>query len=190
MLEFVLIIFGILALVAFLGAKIGYRKGARAAAEIADVFRQKITSSDNDLKGLSDLLARRSMLTDGSLREVADELRHAAWSEGWTAQARFSEPKPEEASVVMKREELHDIAWLADYGLRVWTSPGNPSFRSGERLTYEKAQGLADVLDTFERRIVDLVREPEDEKERRFETANDRMTRIFLAYDFGRYTAL
>ena len=42
MLELLLIVFGVSALVAFLGGKLGYRMGAkRGAAEIADFFRHK-----------------------------------------------------------------------------------------------------------------------------------------------------
>jgi hypothetical protein len=68
LLELSLIVFGVWAIVAFLGGKAGYRMGAkRAAAEIADFFLHEITSSNNDLKSIPALLARRSMLTDGSL---------------------------------------------------------------------------------------------------------------------------
>ena len=68
----------------------------RAAADIADFFRHKITSSDNDLKSIPALVARRSMLTDGSLKQIANKLHFAAWNEGMATQARFTAPKTEE----------------------------------------------------------------------------------------------
>jgi hypothetical protein len=68
MLELSLIVFGVCSLVAFLGGMVGYHMGTkRAATEIADFFRREITSSDNDLKTIPALLARRSMLADESL---------------------------------------------------------------------------------------------------------------------------
>ncbi len=184
MLELSLIVLGVCLLVAFLGGKVGYRMGAkRAAADIADFFRHKITSSDNDLKSIPALVARRSMLTDGSLKQIANKLHFAAWNEGMATQARFTAPKTEESQITMNRTELEDVAWLADYGLRVWIAPGDPPFRNGERLTYEKAQALADVLGTFERKIaLGFTSETEDEKERRFTISLNRMQRVWLAY--------
>jgi hypothetical protein len=88
LLELSLIVFGVWAIVAFLGGKAGYRMGAkRAAAEIADFFLHEITSSNNDLKSIPALLARRSMLTDGSLSQIAKKLHFAAWNEGVAAGA-------------------------------------------------------------------------------------------------------
>ena len=185
MLELSLIVFGVWALVAFLGGRVGYRMGAkRAAAEIADFFRHEITSSDNDLKSVPALLARRSMLTDGSLRQIANKLHFAAWNEGMAAAARFiREPKTEESSITMNRKELEDVAWLADTGLRIWISPADQPLRYGERLTYEKAEALANVLGTFERKIAfGFTRESEDEKERRFTSSLNRLQRVWGAY--------
>jgi hypothetical protein len=184
MLELSLIVFGVWAIVAFLSGKLGYRMGAkRAAAEIADFFRHEITSSDNDLKSIPALLARPSMLTDGSLSQIANKLHFAAWNEGVAADARFREPKTGESSITMNRTELEDVAWLADAGFRVWISPGEVPFRDGERLTYEKAEALANVLGTFERKIaIGSTRETEDEKERRFTTSLKRMQRFWRAY--------
>jgi hypothetical protein len=80
MLELSLIVFGICSLAAFFGGKVGYHIGTkRAATEIADFFCREITSSDNDLKTIPALLARRSMLADKSLREIASKLHVAAW---------------------------------------------------------------------------------------------------------------
>jgi len=184
MLELSLIVFGVCSLTAFLGGKVGYRMGTeRAATEIADFFCHKITSSDNDLKSIPALLARRSMLTDGALREIANKLHFAAWNQGMADEARLSEPEAEESQVTMKRTQLEDVAWLADYGLRVWTAPGDVPLRCGERLTYEKAEALANILETFERKIAPgLTRETDEEKKRRFTTSLNRMQRVWLAY--------
>jgi hypothetical protein len=184
MLELSLIVFGVWALVAFLGGKVGYRMGAkRAAAEITDFFRHQITSSDNDLKSIPALLARRSMLTDGSLSQIANKLHFAAWNEGMAVGTHFWDPKMEESSITMNRKELEDVAWLADAGFQVWISPGEVPFRHGESLTYEKAEALANVLGTFERKIaLGFTRETEDEKEGRFTTSLNRMQRVWKAY--------
>jgi len=67
MLELSLIAFGGSALAAFLGGKVGYRMGAkRVVAATTDFFRHQIKSSDNDLKSIPALLARRSMLASKS----------------------------------------------------------------------------------------------------------------------------
>jgi hypothetical protein len=80
-------------------------------------------------------------------------------------------------------EITSDVAWLADAGFQVWISPGGVPFRNGERLTYEKAEALANVLGTFERKIAfGFMRETEDEKERRFTTSLNRMQRYWRAY--------
>jgi len=86
-------------------------------------------------------------------------------------QAHIGAPKGDESSVTMKTTEFEDVAWLADSGLRVWISPHDERLRRGERLTYEKAETLANLLDKFERRIVpELLIEPESERESRFAT--------------------
>jgi hypothetical protein len=62
-------------------------------------------------------------------------------------QARFTEDG--KSQVIMKRTELEDVAWLADYGLRVWIAPGDAPLRCGEKLTYEKAQALGRYAGDF-----------------------------------------
>jgi len=97
--------------------------------------------------------------------------------------AGFREPKTEESSITMNRKELEDVAWLADTGLRIWISPADQPLRYGERLTYEKAEALANVLGTFERKIAfGFTRESEDEKERRFTSSLNRLQRVWGAY--------
>jgi hypothetical protein len=52
-----------------------------------------------------------------------------------------------------------------------------------EKLTYEKAQAIADVLGTFERKIaLGFRRETEDETERRFTISLNRTQRVWSAY--------
>jgi hypothetical protein len=175
MLEFLLVVFGILALVAFVGGKVGYRMGAsmgakRAATEIADVFRREIPSDDNDLKSVPALLADRSLLAGEGLLQIAKRLHFAAFNDGMTEQARISEPKQEESLVVMKTTELEDIARLANIGFR------KELFRSGERMTRKRAEDLHFMLDEFERCIApSLLRETEEEKERRFRSSHNRL---------------
>ena len=184
MLELLLIVFGVSALVAFLAGKLGYGMGAKhAAAEIADFFRHEIKSSDNDLKSIPALLARRSMLADGTLRQIANTLYFATWNEGMAKQGHFRQPKTEDSQITMNRAELEDVSWLADTGLGVWISSADQPLRYGERLTYEKAKALANVLGTFERKIAfGFTRETEDEKERRFTMSLNRMQRVWSAY--------
>ena len=184
MLELSLIVFGVSAFAAFLGGKVGYRMGAkRVAAAITDFFRHQIKSSDNDLKSIPALLARRSMLADGTLRQIANKLHFAAWNEGMAEGGRFRQPQTEESQVTMNRTELEDVAWLADTGLRVWISPADQPLRYGERLSYEKAGALANVLGTFERKIaLGFTRETEDDKERRFTISLNRTQRVWSAY--------
>jgi len=184
MLELSLIVFGVSALAAFLGGKVGYRMGAkRVAAAITDFFRHQIKSSDNDLKSIPALLVRRSMLADGTLQQIANKLHFAAWNEGMAEGGRFRQPQTEESQVTMNRTELEDVAWLADTGLRVWISPADQPLRYGERLSYEKAGALANVLGTFERKIaLGFTRETEDDKERRFTISLNRTQRVWSAY--------
>jgi hypothetical protein len=171
--EFSIIVLGVLALAAFVDGKVGYRMGEKAATtKISDYFCYEIKSTDNELNSIPALLVRRTMHNDGSIRKIAEKLHFAAFNEGMAAQSRMNEPKPDESAVMMNRNQLEDIAWLADTGLQVWISPGDQPFRCGERLDYEKAEALANTVETFERRIVpNLLGEAEDEQERRFTTA-------------------
>jgi hypothetical protein len=86
----------------------------------------------------------------------------------------------------MSRDDLNSIAWLADYGLRVWTMPRDNGIRSGERLSKERADKMTSALDTFERRIAPLLSETEEEKQRdeyRFFSSEDRMKRMWEYYE-------
>jgi hypothetical protein len=161
------------------GGWVGYRRGAHfAASEIARVFQYKVVSTDNDLEGVPKLLARPSLAADGSLRKIADKLHFAAWNEGMETEARSSAPKHDEAAVTMPKKDLGHVAWLADLGFRAWIS--DPS---EERPPYEEAERVANVLETFERRIVpNLLAEAPEEKECRFTAAENRTHRLWRVY--------
>ena len=135
----VLIVFGVLALVAFLGAIVGYYIGARhAAAEITTFFRRMIPSASNNyFDSITALLVRRLMLTDVSLWQIAYRLYWVA-----AEQARFSEPKPA-CSMIMKRAD-DGVALLADTGFRVWHAP----FRAADLLKELQARGYRIVPET------------------------------------------
>jgi hypothetical protein len=102
--------------------------------------------------------------------------------EGEMIQANISKPKPNETCLVMKTKDLQNVVSLADMGLCAWTADGNFPFRTGEKLSYEQAEHLVSVLDTFERRVVpDLRREIELDKEMRFNNSESRMVRVWNA---------
>jgi hypothetical protein len=83
----------------------------------------------------------------------------------------------------MNRKDLESIAWLADYGFRVWTMPHDNGVRRGERLPKDRAQQMSDALASFERKLVPWPSETENEKERRFGSYEDRMKRMWEYYD-------
>jgi hypothetical protein len=66
----------------------------------------------------------REIIMEGIGRALAD----AAEAHGFAAGREWNAPKAEELSVTMKKEDLSHIAWLANYGLRVWTDPLNDYF--------------------------------------------------------------
>lgn len=119
-------------------------------------------------------------------KRVGDALAGVAFGAGLESQARMLEKKDDEAEVRMERESMRYIAWLADYGFRIWTSHNENSIRFGERLPKEQAEKAAKMLETFERRIeIDRwATESEEEKDRRFTTSNDRMQRVWEAYGY------
>jgi hypothetical protein len=83
----------------------------------------------------------------------------------------------------MSRDELHSIAWLADYGLRAWTTRSNNEIRRQHgRLPKERAEILSNLLDKFERKVADWLSETEDEREMRFSNYEDRMKRMWENY--------
>ena len=117
-------------------------------------------------------------------KRIGDALAGVAFDAGSESQARMLEKKDDEAEVRMERGSMRYVAWLADYGFRVWTSHNDNSIRFGERLTKEQAEKAAKILETFERRIeIDRwATESEEEKDRRFTTSNNRMQSVWEAY--------
>ena len=181
MLSFALV--GLLALcilggVAYVGGRIGYRRGATwAAREIAHVFRQEI-----DLKNVEERL-RQSRFIDLALDRTANELLRAAIMEGARQLQAETKRIAGEVYIIMDAKELQEVAWLADTGLRAWTTEEDIPFRPGDRLPYKRAERLVAVLDKFERRMTfGLLVEPEPEKKRRLDNAENRMAQVRKAY--------
>jgi hypothetical protein len=184
MLGFALIVtLCILGGVAYIGGKIGHRLGAKwAARQIVRVFQREIASKDNDLKSVEERL-RQGRFIDLALDRMANELLQAALGEGARQFQAETKPKLDEAPVIMNTKDLQEVVWLADTGLRTWTAEEDVPFRSGDRLSYERAERLVTVLDKFERRIAfSLVDETELEKQGRFDNAENRMVRVWRAY--------
>jgi hypothetical protein len=78
---------------------------------------------------------------------------------------------------------LDTLAWLADYGFRLLTSPTNTYRRSIDQLSYRQATGYAALLDKFQRKSVqDLLAEDEEDKERRFESQQNRQQTLWACY--------
>ena len=83
----------------------------------------------------------------------------------------------------MRGEDLKTIAWLADYGFRVWTTPSDTPLRIGEQVSYSTAESFASLVDAFDRKIVpNLLTESEDDKERRFSAHENRFQTIWESY--------
>ncbi len=179
MLGFTAIAIVVLSGVAIIGAKLGHRLGAkRSIREIVRVFQREIVSNDDELKSVAEHLHRSRDTT-----EIARTLLGAAMREGEMIQSNISKPKANETCLVMKTKDLQDVVWLADTGLQTWTGDGKVPFRIGDKLSFEQAEHLVSVLDTFERRVVpDLRRETELDKEMRFNHYESRMARVCNAY--------
>ena len=124
-----------------------------------------------------------SIRGNGETSAIGEALAKAGRSEGVGEFQRAYGPKPGEAEVTMDKQELSSIAWLADYGLRAWTTRSNNEVRGHhDRLPKERAQILSDLLDTFERRAANWPSETEDEREMRFGNYEDRMKRMWENY--------
>jgi hypothetical protein len=83
----------------------------------------------------------------------------------------------------MNRNDLEWAARLADTGFRIWISPSDVSFRGGDRLTKEKAENLASILDMFDRKIVkSLFIEGDVETDPRFLAYENRIKDILFAF--------
>ena len=95
---------------------------------------------------------------------------------GQLLEQEMRRPKKDEAEVRMKREDLEQIAWLADQGYRLHIDPCYEGLRSGERFSKEEAQLAARRLDDFDRDLVeDLLLEAPEDKEWRFTRYENRI---------------
>jgi hypothetical protein len=103
------------------------------------VFQREITSKDNELDKVEGQLRRRKYI-DLALDRLAQQLLQAAMGEGERQFQAALVPKSGEASVIMKGKDLEDIVWLADTGLQTWTANRDVPFRSGDRVSYARAE--------------------------------------------------
>jgi hypothetical protein len=116
------------------------------------------------------------------MREIGSALADVAEMYGFAGGRECDAPKDGELSVIMKKEDLSRIAWLADYGLRVWVHPSNNHFRCGDRLTKNEAQKLSNLLDDFDRKTCDPFNETEIERDMRFASWENRMKQMWENY--------
>ena len=179
MLKFTAIAIAVASGVAIISAKLGHRLGIKwAMREIVRVFQREVVSNDEELKSVAQHLHRSR-----DVAKIAQTLLGAAMREGEMIQANISKPQSNETCLVMKTKDLQALVSLADTGLLTWTADGNVPFRAGDKLSYEQAEHLVSVLDTFERRIVpDLRLETELDKEMRFNNSESRMARVWNIY--------
>jgi hypothetical protein len=118
-------------------------------------------------------------------REIGSALYSLSNLTGQLQEASMRGKDDHEADVRTDRAALRDVAWLADYGFRVWIAPNDNNFRVGERLDRSVAERMANELEVFERRIeIDRwTEETEEEKEMRFSGSENRMKLIWEAYE-------
>src|SRR6266568_8412683 len=169
-----LIIMAVAVLAALGLIALGMRLGAREAAKrIVDGFVRypALTCNSAQLNEINRVLHRR-----GTGKEIGDTLARVGLQIG--SATRLDAPNPEEVRGTMNRKELSDVAWLANYGLRAWTMPGDNSIRLDGRLPRERAEELANVLDRFEREAADLVFEAEDDRDKRIARGENRMKQL------------
>jgi hypothetical protein len=173
---------------------IGFRNGQSDASRfIVEGFSFQVDPKSHSakFKEINECLGGVNSLKASSgwaLRELRSidlgrALAKAATSHGIEIQQEWAAPKPGEISVTMRQQELDDIAWLADYGLRVWTKRGDHTIRYGDRLPRERAEGLSKLLDKFEDQAASWgLSETQGHKEGRFNSYEDRMKRIWEEY--------
>lgn len=95
--------------------------------------------------------------------------------------------KPKDITFTFSKQELDTIAWLADYGFRLVTSPTDTYHRSIEQIFYHQATAYSSLLDKFERESVpDVLAESETEKDRRFNSQQNRHHTIWSSYPNNR----
>jgi hypothetical protein len=192
------------ALVAWIAFKAGLKIGGVEAVKlVVEGFTLDCHADDKD-QGMTEVASKlrqerswfrnlgrpnSKALTEIRWIEIGAALAHVGIARGMEMETGSNRPEPDETSVVMRKKELADIAWLAGYGLLVWIKPsddlsGVRIVRHGERLDKERAERLANSLDTFERKIPKLFTETEHEKEARFNNYEGRMKDIWAAYGF------
>jgi hypothetical protein len=117
-------------------------------------------------------------------KDIRQGMHELSSQTGQLLEARISAKEDHEADVRMDRRALEDVAWLADYGFRVWIARNENEFRFGERLNKESAEKMKDELESFERKIaIDRwAVETEEEKEMRFNASLNRMQLMWEAY--------
>jgi hypothetical protein len=125
---------------------------------------------------------------------VCVAIAFVAWRRGYASAKQHFESSPiseheripeaqttDGVFVTMKYADLETIAWLADWGLRLWIFDNYT--RNHDRLEKNKAEEFTAILDNFERKIVpNLLLEDEDSKERRFNSYENRMKNMWEAY--------
>ena len=178
-----------------IGIRIGGVRAARHIAEgliahlnlkLGEVNREGV--STNEIATRLAVLHRIDLFFEGvgvreiRMREIGSALADVAEMHGFAGGRECDAPKAGELSVIMKKEDLSDIAWLADYGLRVWINPSNDYFRGGDRLTKDEAQKLSNLLDDFDRKTYDPFNETEIERDMRFESWENRMKQMWENY--------
>jgi len=157
-----------------IGIRIGGVRAARHIAEgliahlnlkpLGEVNREGI--STNEIATRLAVLHRKDLFFEDAgvreirMREIGSALADVAEMHGFAGGRECDAPKTGELSVIMKKEDLSHIAWLADYGLRVWVHPSNNHFRCGDRLTKDEAQKLSNLLDDFDRKKATLLTRP------------------------------
>lgn len=91
-------------------------------------------------------------------RKIGSALFHLGVDEGALHQTKITTKKENEADVRMDRKALNDVAWLADYGFRVWIAGNENEFRIGERLNKDVAETMMNELETFGWGLTDVGR--------------------------------
>jgi hypothetical protein len=75
-------------------------------------------------------------------------------------------PASDEGTLTMRKADLDVVAWLADWGLRLWIYRPAIAMRSGAQLPCDRAEQYTALLDAFERKSVpNLLLESEEDKE-------------------------
>jgi hypothetical protein len=122
---------------------------------------------------------------ESKTKKIGSALWYLGIAAGEVFHRKKTVKKQNEADIRMDREDLENIAWLADYGHRVWISPHQNQCRgSAERLTKDRAERMATALERFERLIAvsDWPNETGDDKEIRFNVTVNRQQRMWDAY--------